>query len=257
MHEKMVFLDIDGTILTATNEIPGSTKEAIKKMQDNGVYVAIATGRAPFMFDHIREALNIQSFVSFNGQYVVFEGEEVYKNPIKEDDLFRLNQAITERKYPIVFSSHQQMKASVSRHPFIEESLKSMDFGYPEVDPNFYQSGPIYQALLFCKQEEEMQLADQHHTLDFIRWHEYSCDIIPMGGSKAIGVQKLMEASGLAVEDTYAFGDGLNDMEMLKEIGTGVAMGNAIADLKQVADYITDDVDKDGLAKGLKHFALI
>ncbi|NBJ70745.1 MULTISPECIES: Cof-type HAD-IIB family hydrolase [Clostridia] len=257
MYEKMVFLDIDGTILTATNEIPGSTKEAIKELQANGVYVAIATGRAPFMFDHIRETLNIQSFVSFNGQYVVFEGKEVYKNPIKEDDLIRLNQAIAERKYPIVFSSHQQMKASVPGHPFIEESLKSMDFGYPEVDPNFYQSGSIYQALLFCKQEEEMQLANEHHTLDFIRWHEYSCDIIPMGGSKAIGVQKLMEASGLAVEDTYAFGDGLNDMEMLKEIGTGVAMGNAISDLKQVADYITDDVDKDGIAKALKHFALI
>ncbi|WP_205601123.1 Cof-type HAD-IIB family hydrolase [Virgibacillus sp. Bac330] len=257
MHKKMVFLDIDGTILTKKNEIPYSTKQAIKQLQDNDIYVAIATGRAPFMFKSIREELNIHSFVSFNGQYVVFEGKEVYRNPIKKDDLLRLNHEIMKNNYPIVFSSSEQMKASEPNHLFIEESLSSMDFSYPEVDPNFYQSTSIYQALLFCKQEEEKQLAKQLPTLDFIRWHEFSCDVIPLGGSKAIGVEKLIEASGLAFEDTFAFGDGLNDMQMLQEIGTGVAMGNAVSDLKAVADYITEDVDKDGLANGLKHLGLI
>ncbi|MFU0791696.1 Cof-type HAD-IIB family hydrolase [Virgibacillus proomii] len=257
MHKKIVFFDIDGTILNETNKIPSSTKQAIKQLQDNGVYVAIATGRAPFMFEHIRKELNIHSFVSFNGQYVVFEGEEVYTNPINSDELADLYQATLKHKFPIVFMNHQQMKATVPDHPFINESLKSLDFSYPDVDPAFYEQESIYQALLFCKQKEEKLFAKDHKALHFLRWHEYSCDIIPQGGSKAVGVKKLIEASGLNIADTYAFGDGLNDMEMIKEIGTGVAMGNAIQELKTVADYTTDHVEKDGIAKGLKQLRLI
>ena len=79
---KIVFFDIDGTLLDHEKKLPASTKEAIKQLQDSGVFVAIATGRAPFMFESLREELGIDTFVSFNGQYVVFEGKVVYKNPL-------------------------------------------------------------------------------------------------------------------------------------------------------------------------------
>ena len=76
--KKIVFFDIDGTLLDHEKNLPDSTKKAIKLLQDNGVFVAIATGRAPFMFTNLREELEIDSFVSFNGQFVVFENQSPF-----------------------------------------------------------------------------------------------------------------------------------------------------------------------------------
>lgn len=253
----MVFFDIDGTILDSRKSIPPSVKQAIEKLKQNGVYVAIATGRAPFTFKDIREELGIESFVSFNGQYVVFEGETIYKNPLEHDELNKLYRKSKEHNYPMMFMNESKMRASIEDHPHIAKSLDSLQFDYPEVDPIFYEDNTIYQALLFCKENQENPFMKRHDAFQFIRWHDYSCDVLPKGGSKAVGVKKMIEAAGLDIANAYAFGDGLNDMEMLQEVGTGIAMGNAVPELKTVADYTTDHVDYDGIVNGLKHFKLV
>src|SRR5690625_6342097 len=80
MHEKIVFFDIDGTLVDDDKNIPVSAKQAIDELKRNDVYVAIATGRAPFMFEHIRQELEIESYVSFNGQYVVLDRKSTRLN---------------------------------------------------------------------------------------------------------------------------------------------------------------------------------
>lgn len=257
MNKKIVFFDIDGTLLDLKKQIPPSTKRAIEKLKNNGVNIAIATGRAPFMFEDIRKELGIDSFVSFNGQYVVFEGETIYNNPLGQDELVKLYKKTQENSYPMVFMNESKMRASEADHPLITESLNSLQFSYPEVDPGFFKNNKIYQALLFCESDQEEQFVKKHDAFHYIRWHDYSCDVLPGGGSKAVGVEKLMEATGLTKANSYAFGDGLNDLEMIQEIGTGIAMGNAVPELKQVADFITDDVEHDGIVNGLKRFNLI
>src|SRR5699024_10629828 len=118
------------------------------------------------------------------------------------------------------------------------------------------QDRRIYQALLFCEQDDEAFLS-QHPELNFIRWHDLSCDVLPGGGSKAVGINKIMKASGLSKEHSFAFGDGFNDIEMLQEAGTGIAMGNAVEPLKQVADHMTAKVEEDGIFKALQYFELL
>ncbi|UJL47797.1 Cof-type HAD-IIB family hydrolase [Virgibacillus sp. NKC19-16] len=257
MNKKIVFFDIDGTLLDHDKKIPLSTKQAIEKLKQNGVYVAIATGRAPFMFEDIRKELGIESFVSFNGQYVVFEGETIYNNPLGQEELAMLYENARERNYPMVFMDEKYMRASEGDHPQITKSMDSLHFDYPEVDPDFFKVNTIYQALLFCEVNQEKPFIQNHGSLEFVRWHEYSCDVLPGGGSKAVGVKKLIEASGLHIDDSYSFGDAMNDMEMTSEVGTGVVMGNGAPQLKQIADYITDDVENDGIAKGLRRLGLI
>lgn len=255
--KKIVFFDIDGTLLDHEKKLPASTKKAIHLLKEKGVFVAIATGRAPFMFEGLREELEIDSFVSFNGQFVVFENNVIYENPLNESELDKLTRHAKSNNDPLIYMNEKTMKASVKHHPFIETSLGSLNFAHPEEDGRFYVNRKIYQTLLFCESHNEHKYNEAFPDFDFVRWHQFSVDILPMGGSKAEGIKKMIERIGFELKDVYAFGDGLNDLEMLKEVGTGVAMGNAVPEAKEQADYITSDVSEDGIWNGLKELELI
>ena len=82
-------------------------------------------------------------------------------------------------------------------------------------------------------------------------------EIVPKGFSKAVGIEKVCEYLGIPRENTYAFGDSVNDLEMIAYVSHGIAMGNGTEDIKVQADYVTDAVEKDGIEKALKHFRLI
>ncbi|WP_110929257.1 Cof-type HAD-IIB family hydrolase [Bacillus massiliglaciei] len=258
MDKKIVFFDIDGTLLDHEKKLPDSTKTAIQELKENGVFVAIATGRAPFMFEPLRKELGIDTYVSFNGQYVVFENEVIYQNPMDSNQLQKIKEDASKTdETPIVFMNEKTMKSSVDHSRRIAEALGSLKFPHPESDHRFHETHQIYQALLFCTKEEEERFLDKYEKFQFIRWHEFSTDVLPKGGSKAEGIKKVMERIGFDIEDVYAFGDGLNDIEMLKEVGHGVAMGNAHQAVKDIADYVTKDVAEDGILHGLKEFGLL
>ncbi|WP_242057470.1 Cof-type HAD-IIB family hydrolase [Halobacillus yeomjeoni] len=257
MTKKIAFFDIDGTLLNHQKKLPEQTKQAIQDLKEAGVFCAIATGRAPFMYKKLREELGIDSFVSFNGQYVVFEGEEIYTNPLSSPQLEELHKNAKENNHPMVFMNHEKMMASESDHPFIKDSLGSLYIDHPPVDASFYKEREIYQSLIFCEGGEIDDYRHRHTDFDYIRWHQYSCDVLPRGGSKAEGIKKLIEAAGLHIDDSYAFGDGLNDVEMIREAGTGVAMGNAVPQTKDVSDHVTEDVNQDGLVKAIYDVGLL
>ncbi|WP_404351249.1 Cof-type HAD-IIB family hydrolase [Sutcliffiella horikoshii] len=257
MEKKIVFFDIDGTLLNHQKELPTSTKKAVKELQEQGVYVAIATGRAPFMFEDLRKELEIDTFVSFNGQYVVFEGEVIYKNPLNAEKLHLLREASEKVSHPLVYLNHETMKANVENHPFINESMGSLKFVHPEYGPSFLDETEIYQALLFIEDTNQQSYVETYKDFDFIRWHQYSTDILPKGGSKAIGIQRMLERLPFKKENVFAFGDGLNDIEMIDFVGTGVAMGNAHPELLKVANHVTKDVGEDGILHGLEQVGLL
>ncbi|WP_226578326.1 Cof-type HAD-IIB family hydrolase [Halobacillus litoralis] len=257
MEKKIAFFDIDGTLLNHDKKLPAKTKQAIKDLKEQGVYCAIATGRAPFMYKELREELGIDSFISFNGQYVVFEGKEVYTNPLSEPELEKLHKHAESNNHPMVFMNHEDMKASTPDHSHIKKSLGTLYIDHPEEDASFYKGKNIYQSLIFCEGDEIEEYRQAYDAFDYIRWHPVSCDVLPRGGSKAEGIKKLVEAAGLRMEDTYAFGDGLNDIEMMREAGTGVAMGNAMPETKSVSDYVTSDVSEDGLSEAIYELGLL
>jgi Cof subfamily protein (haloacid dehalogenase superfamily) len=255
--KKIVFFDIDGTLLDHEKKLPLSTKKAIKLLKENGVFVAIATGRAPFMFKSLLEELDIDSFVSFNGQLVIFENEVIYENHLDKQELKRFFQDTKNNDHPLIFMNEKTMKATVKHHSFIEKSMGSLKLPHPNEDASFYLDRKIYQSLLFCENEAEHRYFQDYQQFDFIRWHPYSVDVLPKGGSKAEGIKKMIERLGFELKDVYAFGDGLNDLEMLKEVGTGVAMGNGVPEAKEIADIITSDVSENGIWNGLKELQLI
>src|SRR5690625_715268 len=256
MGEKIIFLDIDGTLVDEHKVIPLSTKKAIRQLQQAGVHVALATGRPPFMYEHIRKELNIQTYVSFSGQHAVVNGETVYQRPINAQSMIALHEQALTKKFPMVFMSDTIMRSTVANHPYVKQSLARLKFPYPEVEQHFPLQQTVYQALLFCEAENN-NIKNDHTDLYFLRWHKYAIDILPKGGSKAVGINKVMEALNLDHENSYAIGDGMNDFEMFQEVGTSIAMGNAVKPLKEIADYVTDSVDEDGVINAFKKFALI
>ncbi|MCM3409273.1 Cof-type HAD-IIB family hydrolase [Metabacillus sp. YM-086] len=256
--KSVIFFDIDGTLLTHDKELPLSTKEAIFKLKDEGHIVAIATGRAPFMFEDLREELNINTYVSYNGQFVVLDGEVLFTNPLKISSLEKLTENALLNDHPVVFMDHEDMKANVSEHRYINESIQSLKIKqFPTHDPHYYKGRELYQTLLFCPEGEEKQYELNYQDFDFVRWHPFSVDVVPSGGSKAIGIKKIVEKLGFSEEHQYAFGDGLNDIEMLSTIKNSVAMGNAENQVKEVAKYVTKSVEENGILHGLQQVGLL
>ncbi|MGE7927118.1 Cof-type HAD-IIB family hydrolase [Lysinibacillus xylanilyticus] len=255
--KKILFFDVDGTLYNSEKILPASAKEALLEARRNGYEIAIATGRAPFMIQSLLEELDINTYVTFNGQYVVYRGEIVYTNGVEKDELSKIIAFGNARHEPVVFLDDQRMIASVGNNEMISESLNTLKYPYPNIDSTYYMQNGVYQTLIFMEEKDEHLYREAFPNVQFVRWHRYSCDILPKGGSKAAGIEKVLEKMGLTLNDAIAFGDGINDIEMLQAVGTGVAMGNGHERVKAVATHIAEHVDEDGLAKIMRQLNII
>lgn len=257
MGQPMVFFDIDGTLYDYDKRLPDSAKRSVLKLKEKGIPVAIATGRGPFMFEELRKELGIDMFVSFNGQYVEAGGEVIFHAPLSVDELASLEKEADKRDHPLVFMQRDRMIANRKHHPVVEQCIATLKVDLPSYEPNGYHDVNTYQTLIFCTAEEEGFYHENFPNFHYIRWDDHSVDVLNAGISKAVGIRKLVEHLNVRMEDVYAFGDALNDIEMMQEAGKGIAMGNADEEVKRAADWVTKAVDEDGIEYGLKYVGLI
>jgi len=255
--KKILFFDVDGTLYNSEKILPASAKEALFEARRNGYELAIATGRGPFMIQPLLEELDINTYVTFNGQYVVYRGEVVYTNGVEKDELGKIIAFGEARNEPVVFLDDKRMIASIGNNDMVVESLNTLKYQYPTIDSTYYMQNDVYQTLIFMEEKDEHLYREAFPNVHFVRWHRYSCDILPKGGSKALGIEKILKKMGLTLNDAVAFGDGINDIEMLQAVGTGVAMGNGHERVKAVATHIAEHVDEDGLAKIMRQLNII
>ena len=274
--KKIVFFDVDGTLVTRNNHIPKSTKNAIKELKKNGVLPVIATGRAPLLIREIAEVLDIDTYIAMNGQYIVHKNEVIYANPIEMDLIDGMIELAVDRKDGVLLSTATEIIAnsaiSLVNRGSLYMFLKGLLGIIPErvkvrmwnrmmskaPEKEAYENKEIYMININADQEEQKDYeAIFGDALNFTRANEMSMDIINKGVSKATGIARLIKELDATLDDTYAFGDGLNDMEMLQYVGTGVAMDNSFDELKIVADIVTDSVFSNGIANGLKRLELI
>ena len=133
---------------------------------------------------------------------------------------------------------------------------KKLELGAEDVAA-LIQHEDIYQLSAFLPPEKEAEFLRRCPGCLAVRWEDDFCDILPAGGGKPNGLAHTLAHQGLTREQSIAFGDGGNDVTMLEYAGIGVAMGTACDAAKAAADYVTDDITADGLAKALAHFGLI
>lgn len=272
---KIVFFDIDGTLVNKRNNIPDSTKRAVKKLKENGVIPVIATGRAPLLIEEIRQELNIDSYIAMNGQLVMHKGQVLFHNPIQQETVNRLTDKAVEEKNGIILCGAKDIFSnsivSLAKRSSVWAILKGVGKIIPghlqlslfkklirkPPNPEQYKGKPIYQVILETSMDQEPAYKEAFPELHFARSNRYTVDIISAGISKATGIEVFLEKLGIEAAETYGFGDSPNDLEMLDYVQVGVAMGNGWDSVKDVADYVTDSVDDDGIEKALKHFSLI
>ena len=255
---KIIFFDIDDTLRNSkTGFIPSTIPTAFKQLRDKGILTGIATGRGIFGVVPELKALKPDFFVTLNGAYIEDKkGNVIYSNKIAKD---KVEEYITWTKevgidYGLV-GSHA---AKLSRRT--EMISQAIDPIYPdlEVNPDFYQKEDIYQMWTFEDQGDDLTLPESlASTLRMVRWHEYSSDVVPISGSKAAGVVKVVDQLGLKPENVMVFGDGLNDFELFDYAGISVAMGISHDKIKEKADYITKTLEEDGIFDALEGFGMV
>ena len=257
MNYKIVFFDIDGTLLNTEHLIPETTIKAVSRLKENGVKVAIATGRSPYHLKPIADQLGIDTFVGFNGSYAMSEGALIHHTPVASETLATLEGMADNNNHPMVFLSAETCFANVSNHPHVMESFDSLQLPHPDYRPGYWKETPIYQAFLYCSKQDEHPYIGRFNEVSYIRWHPQVLDILPPNGSKARGIEAILHHFGLSPDQAVAFGDGLNDKEMLSYVGMGVAMGNAHEELKPHANMVTRHVNDGGIHHGLLQLELI
>lgn len=252
----IVFFDLDGTLLTSDVTVAKSTIDAIAQLKKNNILPVIATGRTVCEVQHIMHQSNIDSIIAMNGQSVFYQGEHLFSNNIDPTVIERLvNFSKNQKNIPVAFYNDKLMRISELSEP-AKVFYAYLKQDIPPVDINTYHHAPIQMLLLLCQSGEEHYI-DLFPELTFVRNTPYCVDVFNSGGSKAFGIQKLLENKGFSGIPTYAFGDGLNDIEMFQLVDNPIAMGNCVEPLKKLAKFITDNNNNNGIENGLKHFGLI
>ncbi|WP_300589597.1 Cof-type HAD-IIB family hydrolase [uncultured Brachyspira sp.] len=262
---KAVFFDIDGTLVSFnTHKVADSSKEAIRLLKEKGIKVFIASGRALFLINNLDD-LEFDGYITINGCscFINDNGniKEIYRETFDKNDLFSLNDYLKTDKIPCAVITNNDMFINY-QDDTIKHLYSMANVQIPKtVDLDDYiknNYNDILQLNIFTDENKEKYLMDNVlKNSKSSRWHFSFADINPKNSGKDIGIDKIIEHFGINLDETMAFGDGGNDIGMIEHSALGIAMGNANESVKKIADYITDDVDNDGVYKALKHFNVL
>lgn len=254
---KLVFFDIDETLYVKDKAyVPPSVYTAIRKLKERGIVPGIATGRARGVFpreiDELIEQENIDMMVTINGQHNSYQGKVIERHPIAIAKIERLIEFFEQHRIIYAFISNERIAVSAIT-PEMQAALNPITTEYV-VDKQHYRQHEVYQMLAFYDASQDALIQASGvlgGDLKVLRWHKYSVDVLEDAGSKARGIDTLARHLGYTADNVMAFGDGINDSEMIAHVGLGVAMGNALPELKQMAQYVTSDIEDDGILNAL------
>ena len=254
---KAIFFDIDGTLFShKLNDVPASTRYALARLRSRGVKTVVATGRHMLDFRQLPvKDISFDAYIMLNGQLIFDEDKKIYAStPIKHEEMEILSRIFEAKQIPVAFVGKNREYINYVNDTVIRTQAATKGT-VPQLGN--YSGEDIYQAMAFVPEHQKELLNGILDECSITSWNDTGIDIIPKGGGKVTGIKEYLEGNNLDRSEIMAFGDGENDMEMLHFAGIGVAMGNAGAPVKAIADYVTDTVEHNGIEKALKHFGLI
>ncbi|API93356.1 MULTISPECIES: HAD family hydrolase [unclassified Virgibacillus] len=261
MTYKTLFLDIDGTILTPDHTYTPSTKDTIQQVQKQGILVFICTGRPLHEVTELGEELGVDGFIGYNGAYAQYENNILVDKPMDQDTFEQFLALAKQSNHELVcYTKNKNYFTSLSSpvtrefaevfqlkdNHLLTENVHNQILGssiinvqpnqvqaYESLDPDFHLSEVIVNGISNCY------------------------DIIRQQVNKGEAIKKVLQYLAIQPEQAIAFGDGMNDKEMLQVVGEGFAMGNSNPELFAYAKHRTTSVEDSGIYNGLKQLQLV
>ncbi len=267
MTSKLICLDCDDTLIhhgENKSYIPTSARKAIKMLQAQGHQIALASGRSTFQVADIMSELGIEHAVCFNGHLVIADNQEIHNDPLHPQDLQPLLADLLQNNEHIFAVTTDGMyindpTGGIKR--FISRSMRRGLAGFPPTfSDDTYQldlTQRLYYFILLFGETLLRQQLPQSDVLRYKTWHADVLEITNNQTSKLTGVQLLCKHLKVDLSNVYAFGDSYNDIELLAGAGQGIAMGKSPLELQDVADFVTANVEDDGLYQACLHYKLI
>lgn len=259
---QIIFFDIDDTLMISREQrIPSSTREALRCLKQRGIQTAIATGRTPAVLPTaLRELMDecgVDLLVSINGQYIRYREHELLSFSMPLSDIAAIGSYLDNLGIAYGLVSERSIRVSRQTDE-LTAAMSALRIPYTPI--RRIEDETVYQMLAFYPPEYSESIENtlpERERYKTVRWHEYGVDILSRDGSKARGIQAALNHLGLDIKRAIAFGDGLNDCEMLDAVGFGIAMGNAHPDLQARADYVCPPIAQDGIYRGLAELGIL
>ena len=255
---KAVFFDIDGTLVSfTTHTVPASAREAIRRLRERGIKVFIATGRLLRHTDVVRD-IEVDGYITVNGSYcLTSSGVVIYEQAFPQATVDRILSFREQYGFSLELMTHENIYVEHIT-PEVQKAIDMVDI-IPAIASlrDIADNQKVFQVCPYISRELEQEILPQLPECVGSRWTELFMDVNMRGIDKSIAARKVMEYYGFTMEESMAFGDGGNDVSLVRDVKLGIAMGNACQELKDVADYVTTGVDEDGISRALEYFELI
>ena len=254
---KAAFFDIDGTLISfATHKIPDSAIQTIQRMREKGIKTFLSTGRNGDSTRFLMETGLFDGEILLSGQFVRMHGRVVFENPVIPSDIAAAVAGAKSGDFTLGFlSGHESFVTNIN--DYVLDACSYAGMAVPRLDsPGLAKEISVYQIHCYGAPGVEDELLRRTTNLTAVRWSPNFADVFPTGGGKDRGMAAICDCLGITPAETIAFGDGENDISMLKFAGVGVAMGNATEAAKQSADFVTKTVDEHGVAYAAEVFSI-
>lgn len=272
MKKKVVFLDVDGTLVNSEGKIPESAKRAVKQAQANGHKMVVCSGRSRFQIYQELLDLGFSGIVGGAGAFVSAENKEIYHAYIDEahrkssyeylegqgflfcyqaDDGIVLNERSRDGMVQVYLDagmSEERLNRLIGNMHLTDEPWKN-----EKIEKIIYYNAPFPVEKVHADLEPYFDAV----AISLDGMDEYAGEIGINGINKATGMEIYLNHVGVSREDCIAVGDGPNDLQMMEYAGLSIAMGNARDEVKQRADMITTSVDEDGIYKAFVKCGLL
>lgn len=255
--QAVLFFDLDGTLLNNQHQVEEEIIFAIQEMKTRGILPIIATGRSVSAVEDIMAYSGIDSIVAMNGQYIEIAGKEIYSEKIPIPLLDRFIQFSQEQQIALsLYNAHRFWATSHSE--VMKKGYRMIHSPLPEILPKEHHHEDVHMILALTDNLAHDKLyQEQFREFSFYRNVPMAIDIVKKGIDKKSGITHLLHYLGHQEIPTYAFGDGPNDVTLLQAVTHGIAMGNAVAETKAAAEFITRSNTDGGILHALRHYGLI
>lgn len=265
--KKIAFFDIDGTMVNVPNGMlhpSNETQKVIKKFQEQGNYIVVATARTQIP-ESVRD-INFDGYICSDGHYIEFHSETLINNVFTDDEIDMQLQVYEAHNGSCALGGYSGNWVSSHSDPYLKQhhAIYSGSDDLSHIPLVSHCAGEIKAnsiAAVFSSAEDlfaaKAKLPEKWAINAYGDDVDIRMDVHLEGFSKGTACEYLYNHLNIDKHNTYAFGDGHNDIEMLQLVGTGIAMGNASDVVKASADAITDTVDNNGIAKAFKKYLAI